>query len=85
MQVVRLLAIMASVLLWLATIAGAVFGAVTFVSGMLTADSSPQQAAVAATAVAFGVIPYVAARALGEMLDVFRIRQIPPKGAEPKP
>lgn len=48
---------------------GAVIGGLEFVSGFAAARSAPQQAASAAMAVAWAVLPYVFARAMVEMTE----------------
>jgi hypothetical protein len=50
-------------LLWLAVLLGALFGALTLALTNATASGAPQQAAGAAIAVGYGVLPYVLARA----------------------
>lgn len=50
--------------LYVLTVIGAVLGALTLVGFSLLASSAPQQAAGAAIAIAFAVIPYCLARAV---------------------
>jgi hypothetical protein len=52
------------VVLWILTILGELAGAATVIFDVLTADSAPKQAAGAAMAVSFVVIPYCVARAV---------------------
>lgn len=49
--------------LYVLTLLGAVVGAGDFLLGLVAANSAPQQAAGAAMALAWAVIPYVFARA----------------------
>jgi len=48
---------------WVLTLVGAAIGGVTFFSGMLQARSAPQEAAAAAFAIGWAVLPYVWTRA----------------------
>ena len=52
---------------WKITIIGSVLGILTLLATLKGADSAPQQAAGAAIAVAFTVIPYCLARAISEI------------------
>lgn len=52
--------------LWILTIISSLCGALYFISGLLMSRSAPQEAASAAGAVAFAVIPYCLARAWSE-------------------
>lgn len=54
-------------LFWILSLCGAGFGAVTILD-LSRAESAPQQAAIAAMAAAFAIVPYVWARALGELV-----------------
>ncbi len=55
--------------LWAGAGAGAVTGGYSALFGLAEAESSPQQAAAAAVAAAFAVVPYVVARAFDEITD----------------
>jgi hypothetical protein len=55
------------VLAWLFVLVDSLVASFVFVGGLILADSSPKQAAVAAICAAMVVIPYVAARALDEL------------------
>lgn len=62
--------------LWLVSLLGAGFGLIVL-AGLQHATSAPQQAAVAAVAVAVAIIPYVAARAIEGMLtDAWRKKML---------
>ncbi|MBM3419278.1 MAG: hypothetical protein FJY17_10220 [Bacteroidetes bacterium] len=52
------------------TLVGSGLGILTLIGTLLGASSAPQQAAGAALAVAFAVIPYCAARAISEMKTI---------------
>lgn len=52
------------IFLYVIAIIGAILGGITFVFGTVFASGAPQQAAVAAMAVALAVIPYVLARSV---------------------
>jgi hypothetical protein len=54
-------------LFYLFAFAGALIGALDFIGMIGIAESAPQQAAAAAMAMAWAVIPYVLARALEKM------------------
>jgi hypothetical protein len=54
---------MVRIFLWLLPIGGALAGALTFVEMYYLADSAPQQAAGAAMAATWAILPYVVARA----------------------
>jgi uncharacterized membrane protein (UPF0136 family) len=64
-----------SVLLWVGTLGGVVVGTVFFVDSILTAQSAPQQGALAAMGAAAAILPYVAARAF----DAIRAPEPPKK------
>jgi len=53
--------------LWLLTIVGSLFGAIYCIAALSVAKSAMQEAAWAAIAVAFAVIPYCLARAVSEI------------------
>ena len=53
--------------LWILVIIGSILGGLAFFIGLSAANSAPQEAAAAAIAVAFAVIPYCLARAVSEM------------------
>jgi len=53
--------------LWILAALGALYGAFTAIVGFNEAVSAPQQAAAAAMGAAYAVIPYVLARAVGEL------------------
>ena len=53
--------------LWALAIVGAIIGATTFIGTAMTADSAPKEAAGAAMALGFAVIPYCFARACSEI------------------
>jgi len=55
------------VLLWLATFLGGVLGALWIGLTLQVAESSPQEASGFALGIAFGVVPYVVARAWDEL------------------
>lgn len=55
---------------WLMVIIGSVVGGFVFITGFLTANGAPQQAAAASAGVAFVVIPYCAARAISMLWDI---------------
>lgn len=52
------------------TILGTVIGGFTFFNALLVADSAPQQAAGAAMAIAWAVLPYCFARAIEKISEV---------------
>ena len=52
---------------WIITLIGSGLGILTLIGTLMGASSAPQQAAGAAIAVAFAVIPYCAARAISEI------------------
>ena len=52
---------------WIITIIGSAIGLLTLIATLLGSNGAPQEAAGAAIAVAFAVIPYCLARALSEM------------------
>ena len=52
---------------WILTMLGAVIGAVDFINVHINAQSAPQQAAGAAMALCWVVIPYCFARAVSEI------------------
>lgn len=54
-------------LLWIVTALGALAGALLLFTGLQGAESAPQEAAIAAIAVACAVIPYCLARAVSEL------------------
>lgn len=54
-------------LLWILTCIGAILGALLLFSGLNDANGAPQEAAVAAVAIALAVIPYCLARAASEL------------------
>jgi hypothetical protein len=54
-------------LVWKVSGTLSLFGGIRLIEGLIVADSAPQQAAAAAMAVAFAVIPYCAARAIQEL------------------
>jgi hypothetical protein len=54
-------------LLWVLTILGSLIGGGFLVAALDGDNSAPQQAAGAGIAIAFGVLPYVCARAVDEM------------------
>lgn len=56
-------------LFYLFVLAGAIIGGLEFLGMMAAAASAPQQAAGAAMAVAWAVIPYAFARAFDEMIS----------------
>lgn len=53
-------------ILWIATVVGALVGAITFLLTLVGANSAPQEAAGSAMALCFTVIPYVVARGYSE-------------------
>lgn len=53
--------------LWLIAMLGSIAGGLLFISGMGQAESAPQEAAIAAMAVALAVIPYCLARSVAEL------------------
>jgi hypothetical protein len=63
---------MLRILLWVIAIVGVGVGAVTFVQGLVLADSAPQQAAQSAMALAFAVLPYVLARSVDQIVAIRR-------------
>jgi hypothetical protein len=54
-------------ILWALTMLGSVVGGFILLLGLVSSTGAPQQAAVAAIAVAFVVLPYCCARALSEL------------------
>lgn len=52
--------------MWMATIGGAILGAIWMLIGWMFSKSAIQEAAVAAQALALAVIPYIIARASSE-------------------
>ena len=54
-------------LFWIIALLGAAAGGLTLLD-LPRAESAPQQAALAATAAALAIVPYVWARALGELV-----------------
>jgi len=56
-------------LFWVVALAGAVVAGVVAVSGIMNAQSAPQEAAAAGMAVAIAVIPYVFARAVQALVE----------------
>jgi len=52
---------------WIITIIGAVLGTLTLLGTLFGSNGAPQEAAGAAIAVAFTVIPYCLARAISEI------------------
>ena len=65
---------MLRIIVWLLAIVGAGMGTVTFIEMQVLADSAPQQAAGAAMAVAWAVLPYVVARACDRIAVIWRER-----------
>ncbi|MBK7096740.1 MAG: hypothetical protein IPH57_17375 [Saprospiraceae bacterium] len=55
---------------WIFTIIGAILGIVILFATLFDSTGAPQQAAGAAIAVAFAVIPYCIARAISELQSV---------------
>lgn len=53
--------------LWVVTVICSLLGALTAIFGIASANGAPQEAAVAAIAIAFAVIPYCLARAVSEL------------------
>ncbi|HQP50264.1 MAG TPA: hypothetical protein PKX12_16180 [Spirochaetota bacterium] len=53
--------------LWILTIVFSVIGALLFVGVLSSANGAPQEAAGAAMALCFSVIPYVISRAVSEL------------------
>jgi hypothetical protein len=51
-------------------IAGSILGGLILVGGLIVSNGAPQEAAVAAIAVAFGVLPYCLARAAYGMSSI---------------
>lgn len=60
---------MAIIIVWVATLLGAIIGGFQFLNAMLLATSAPQQAAGAAMALCWVVIPYVFSRAIEGMVN----------------
>lgn len=56
-----------SVILWCGVIIGSVIGGMDFYSAINNAESAPQQAAGAAMALCWAIIPYCVARAWDEI------------------
>lgn len=56
-------------ILWVLTILGTLYGGFTFAQTLMLADSAPQQAAGAAMAVGWAILPYILARAVSELLS----------------
>lgn len=54
-------------ILWVVTVLGSALGALTALVGVMAANGAPQEAAAAAVGIAFAVIPYCLARAVGEL------------------
>jgi sugar phosphate permease len=54
-------------ILWVLTILGSLIGGLIFFLGFTSAKGAPQEAAAAAAGIAFGVLPYVCARAVDEL------------------
>lgn len=52
---------------WIITIIGAILGGLTLIGTIIGSSGAPQEAAGAAIAVAFTVIPYCLARAISEI------------------
>lgn len=52
---------------WLLVMIGSVIGGFVFLFGLVTAKSAPQEAAAAASGIAFAVIPYCLARAVSQI------------------
>lgn len=68
-------------LVWTISVLCSLFAGYMHVSGLMEANSAPQQAAVAAMAVAVAIIPYCLARGVSEIAD-----NAPPKEPkQPKP
>ena len=57
-------------ILWIVAFLSAIFGAIEFMGNMSAAESAPQQAAGAAMALCYAVIPYCLARALQELSNL---------------
>lgn len=49
---------------WILTLIGAFLGSAYLIFGLTLENSAPQEAAIAATAIAFGALPYMISRAL---------------------
>jgi hypothetical protein len=56
-------------LLWVAVCLSTIYGGLEFVNTLVLANSAPQQAAGAAMALGYAVIPYVLARAIDGLLS----------------
>jgi hypothetical protein len=52
---------------WMLALIGSLLGGLTFLGGTVAANGAPQEAAAAGMGLAFAVIPYVFARAIGEL------------------
>lgn len=53
-------------MLWTLTVVGSVLGGIILILGVMSAESAPQEAAIAAIAIGLSVIPYCLARAVSE-------------------
>lgn len=53
--------------LWIITVIGGLIGGFILITGLMSANGAPQEAAAAAAGVAFVVIPYCIARASDEI------------------
>ena len=62
------------IVVWILPLLGALFGALFLLDALLGTRSAVQQAASAASACAFCVIPYIAARAIQHLVDMQRPR-----------
>lgn len=69
-----------SKIFWVVTIGVACFQALELVGGLNAAESAPQQAAAAAMAAAWVIIPYVISRAVSELVGPSKVA--PQAGAE---
>lgn len=63
------------ILLYLIVLAGCAFGGMQFVLVLGAAESAPQQAAGAAMALGWAILPYVAVRAIDRMVASHRQAQ----------
>jgi hypothetical protein len=59
-----------SAALWLFTLAGGLFGGLTLIVGLASANGAPQQAAAAGMALGYAVIPYCISRAVTEIINL---------------
>jgi hypothetical protein len=72
----KTLLLIISILFWVISILGSALGVLTLISTLKSATGAPQEAAGAAMAISFAVIPYCVARAVSEIQSNFKKKDI---------